>query len=254
MPQGCESWKRSGKPSKHGIHIQSIGMESVVLGFEFPCLVVDPQNSEALRISDFRSVCPDWRTTQEFDEFAVKESIEYVIQYFVELCDRKQLQTTAAAKLFLKLYTKYVLDVFADESLGGNVPQYSWSGQPGDPEDYTHAFAALLPMPEAWFHLNKKILGNEPDSTRVDIAFWTGKRMVVVELQGDSHVGKKEDIARHRLLNSISNVEIVYLHNEEVLAMKPLDMRKVLPEDVWNYWQASPRKHNPLGWCAKKFG
>jgi hypothetical protein len=251
LPQGCEQWMRSGMPSKHGIHVKSIGLESIVLGFEFPCLTINKNHSEALRICHFRSVCPDWDTIPEYNEFAVKDTIEFVIQYFVKLCDRKKLKTTPAAKYFLNLYGKYVLEVFGDDSLKGNVPTYRWSGDPDDAEDYTHAFAALLPMPEAWFHVNKKILGNEPDSIRVDVAFWTGNRMVVVELQGGSHVGTKHDIARHRLLNSMGNVEIVYLHNDEVMSMAPLDMRKVLPEDVWNYWHGSFESRNPMGWLSR---
>ncbi len=106
-------------------------------------------------------------------------------------------------------------------------------------------FSALRPLPQAW--LNTTAGEYDPAAmTGVDFAFWTGDKIVAVEITGTETAGPRVLEQRERLRkNGVTVLEIPQstLVRDEVFA-------ETLPEPFHNFWQGQTLPLGPFGTTA----
>lgn len=244
FPFSCTKWEFNS------IDIISTSVAKSVFCCAFPCLALPSNVQGPLQLSDLSLVCPDYQGLNRFNDLNIDDTLNYIKQYFNERCDEKKLAQTKATKHFIDLYYKFIRAVIDSGELNGDCP---WSDplHLEDEEipifDSRIVFSGLLPMPEIWVHASDTILNMSSNWYRADLGFWTGKELVLIEIQGGSHVGKINDIMRYRAINSHDDIKVIYLHDDEIFKLAPYDMIKILPESVWKYWSYGSAKINPLG-------
>ena len=94
---------------------------------------------------------------------------------------------------------------------------------------------ALAPIPQAHLYLDDPLGPAEsaiPDfMIKADFAFWTGNGLLVVEIDGGSHIGNARHVTKDRALKA-SGVEVVHILNEEVLRWGPHLFPRLLSQIV----------------------
>ena len=82
---------------------------------------------------------------------------------------------------------------------------------------------------------------------KVDFAFWTGKRLVAVEIDGGSHIGSDSHIEKDRLLQR-SGVHVVHILNSEITKYRVKVVKRLLPPEITSFWKGVETKwrSNPL--------
>jgi hypothetical protein len=112
-------------------------------------------------------------------------------------------------------------------------------------------FDAVLPLPQAHLYLHDPLSEKYsfcPDNMfKVDFAFWTGKEIVAVEIDGESHVGNREHVRKDRLMQR-AGVHVVHILNNEIREFAQKTITKLLPKEIVEFWKFSEYKHrsNPL--------
>jgi hypothetical protein len=244
FPFSCNKWEFES------VKLISSTASSAVVSVNFPCLALPSCVLGPLQFSDLHCVCPEYENLNRFGNLDVKKSLGYIKDFFNNLCEKRKLSQTKEAKRFLDIYYQYIQAVVGNAELDGDCP---WSEllHSDNPDelifDSRVVFSSLLPMPEIWIYAKDTILEQQGKWYRSDIGFWTGERLILVEIQGGSHVGKAEDVARFRAINSLDQVDVIYLHNDEIHHLKCSDIMRLLPESVWRYWQYKNLGVNPVG-------
>lgn len=70
---------------------------------------------------------------------------------------------------------------------------------------------------------------------KVDFAFWTGKRIIAIEIDGSSHVGSELHIRKDRMLQK-AGVMVIHILNSELLKYGVKTLEKLLPKEIVQYW------------------
>ncbi len=109
-------------------------------------------------------------------------------------------------------------------------------------DDY--AFSALLPLPRA--HL--PVTGDQ--RLRADFAFWTGERLVAVDIPGDDARGSAWEARRAKLDGA--GIQRIEIPAAEIAKDDPAVVRAALPAEFAGFWRAekmpsSPFKASALG-------
>jgi len=108
-----------------------------------------------------------------------------------------------------------------------------------------------MPLPQAHLYQNDPMEDDfhfAPNKMmKVDFAFWTGKGLVAIEIDGSSHSGSEAHIRKDRLLQR-SGVHVIHILNNEIskYGMKVID--RLLPREMTLFWESSEKKYrsNPL--------
>lgn len=83
-------------------------------------------------------------------------------------------------------------------------------------------------------------LGIQPTNNfRVDFGFWTGTRLVAVEIDGHEPEGYARDIRRDRLLRR-AGVEVVHILNTEIMEHGTRVVSRLLPIAITYDWLKRP--------------
>ncbi len=183
----------------------------------------------------------------QFDELTIvpragtpAERLAFLRDYHVELCDAY----ARSQRRFVELYFQFIGRVIADArpeleqraaTFGG---LFSW-------EDF--AFSALRPLPQA--HLP---LGREP--VRADFAFWTGERLIAVDIEAGTRSAAWAE--RHRALTN-AGVQTIDIPAAALFKTDPATLRDLLTPEFVTFWQtetipASPFKPTSLGEIASE--
>lgn len=82
---------------------------------------------------------------------------------------------------------------------------------------------------------------------KVDFAFWTGKRLIAVEIDGGSHIGSEAHVEKDRLLQR-SDVHVVHILNGEITKHGQKVIRRLLPPELTDFWKFAEEKwrENPF--------
>lgn len=151
--------------------------------------------------------------------------------HLTQFCD----QWAKRARQFMTLYFRFVDEVIARDraAIEAHLGRH---GGLFTADDY--AFSALRPLPRA--HL----AWDESQRVRVDFAFWTGARLVAVDVTGDEARGTAwAERARRLDAAGIQRVDI-----PAVLVAKDdtAELHQALPAEFAGFWRGEPMPSSPF--------
>jgi hypothetical protein len=110
-------------------------------------------------------------------------------------------------------------------------------------------YNALLPIPQMQLYVHDVLdFGRwsfEPNNNfRVDFGFWSGTKLVAVEIDGNEPEGYARDIRRDRLLRR-ADVDVVHILNTEIDKHGMQLMVPLLPDSIRFDWTEAPVPERP---------
>ena len=217
MPFGCEKWNIN--------QIQVIGVSANTTYFESKakCAYIDKSKSKPLRLSMFPEFFP-----KEMTESLVIDDTRESLKFMQTTLKNNCMVGTVHEKKFLGLYFDYINKV-KDEyiTIRNEAFFQTWEFQHSDELQYANLqdisdlmqFLHLMPFPQAHIYVDDPFKTTQHLSPnrmlRVDFAFWTGKKIIVIEIDGSSHIGSRAHVERDRLLLR-AGVHVIHVLNEEI--------------------------------------
>jgi very-short-patch-repair endonuclease len=236
IPFGGPKW------SIERISVVGVSTTGTYLQSDTPLAHVDRSKARALRLRDFKTVMPGaWE-----DEMDSHAALSLIQQHLRDKCEL----ATESEKRFLDLYFDYCRECVA-------VPDYiqrlykKMEERPAPYNDADWVFEAMMPLPQAHLYQNDPLEDDfhfAPNRMmKVDFAFWTGKRLVAVEIDGSSHSGSEAHVQKDRLLQR-SGVHVIHILNNEIAKHGMKVIRRLLPAEITQFWKAPEEKYriNPL--------
>ena len=229
VPFGGPKW------SIERISVVGVSSTGTYIQSDTPLAYIDRSQQIALRLRNFTNVMPgDWPPV-----FDAHEALAIVQKSLRENCE----VSTDSERRFLDLYFDYIRKSMAPPTYltRSQTERKSWRA-PYDNDDWM--FEALLPLPQA--HLYQS---NPLDDTfsfapnrmmKVDFAFWTGKRILAIEIDGGSHIGSEAHIEKDRLLQR-SGIHVVHILNSEIAKHGMKVIERLLPPELTRFW-STPEK------------
>ncbi len=236
IPFGGPKW------SIDRISVVGVSTTGTYLQSDSPLAYIDKSKEQALRLRDFKQIMPGtWPDIE-----VASEALHFIRDHLKEKCEL----ATNHERRFLDLYFE-----FCQKSVA--APEYmarlygdrkNWKA-PYDDDDWV--FEALIPLPQAHLYQTNPL---EDDYSfvpsrmmKVDFAFWTGKRLVAVEVDGGSHIGNESHVEKDRLLLR-SGVHIVHILNSEITKYGIKVIERLLPSEIIEFWRSPESKwrSNPL--------
>ena len=194
-----------------------------------PEIAIETDAHDPLRLndgpSDFAELPPAAGTG------TVAERLAILRDHLTEFCD----QWAKRPRQFVGLYFRFIDGVIAADGAAIDAHVAKFAGL-FTAEDY--AFSALRPLPRA--HL--PVAGDT--RVRVDFAFWTGERLVAVDIAGDEARGSAwEERARQLEAAGIQRIEIP---SAAVAKDDPDVLRAALPPEFAAFWRSEPLPSSPF--------
>jgi hypothetical protein len=194
-----------------------------------PRVAVDPDARDPLRLNDgpyeFAELPPLAGSGTSAERMAILRD------HLTEFCD----QWAKRARQFVTLYFRFVHEAIARDRAEIDAHLGRFGGL-FTADDY--AFSALRPLPRA--HLAVA----DGERVRVDFAFWTGARLVAVDVTGDEARGTAwEERARRLDAAGIQRIDI-----PAVLVAKDdtAELRLALPAEFTGFWRGEPMPSSPF--------
>lgn len=236
IPFGGPKW------SIERISVVGVSTTGTYIQSDTPLAYVDRSNARALRLRDFKSVVPGaWE--DEMDSLAALAVIQ------THLCNKCEVATDSERQ-FLDLYFEYCRECITPPGYMQRVYAKK-EEQPVPYNDVDWVFEAMMPLPQAHLYQSDPLADEfhfAPNRMmKVDFAFWTGKRLVAVEIDGSSHSGSDAHIQKDRLLQR-SGVHVIHILNQEISKHGMKVIRRLLPTEITQFWKAPEEKYrtNPL--------
>jgi hypothetical protein len=234
IPFGGPKW------SIERINVVGVSTTGTYIESDTPLAYIDRSEAKALRLRHFPDVVPgSWPTIE--DRVA---AAHYIRDHLREKCEL----VTEYEKKFVDLYIEYCIDQTSIPSyFSGRDPKQL--GAPYDDENWV--FEALLPLPQAHLYQSNpfedKFSFVPSRMMKVDFVFWTGKRLVAIEIDGGSHVGSEAHIEKDRLLQR-AGVHVIQVLNSEIAKYGKKVIERLLPQELTRFWQAPEEKwrENPF--------
>jgi len=234
IPFGVEKWRIED------VRVSGVSTDATYFESPAPLCHIDMSKADALRVHQIERVFPQpdqyhTSSTVEADLALVQSTIEQACQF-----------DAASEKRFLRLYFEYILDRSAPQ---GDDPlaEYRRTILPGS--DARWAYEALLPLPQAHLYLRDPLAESfsfTPERMfKVDFAFWTGKRLIAIEVDGKSHIGSPHHIVKDRLLQR-ANVHVIHIMNEELVKHGTAVIEKLLPREISKWWHHGDETERPV--------
>lgn len=161
----------------------------------------------------------------------VAERLAILRDHLTEFCD----QWAKRPRQFVSLYFRFIDGVIAADraAIEAHVRRF---GGLFTAEDY--GFSALRPLPRA--HL--AVTGGK--TVRVDFAFWTGVRLVAVDVTGDEARGTAwQERARQLEAAGVQRLEIA---GAAIAKDDPALLRDALPPEFAAFWRGEPLPSSPF--------
>ena len=111
-------------------------------------------------------------------------------------------------------------------------------------------FNALLPIPQMQLYVHDPLKDEwsgaiEPSNNfRVDFGFWTGTRLIAIEIDGNEPSGYARDIRRDRLLRD-AEVDVIHILNTEIEKHAERVIYMLLPDEITYDWRRRPALNEP---------
>lgn len=224
IPFGGPKW------SIERISVVGVSTTGTYLQSDTPLAYIDKSKQRALRLRDFKDVMPGaWPDIYDADE-----ALTFIHQHLREKCE----VGTDSERRFLDLYFDYCRDQVRPPSyLTGQ--RKDWRVPYNRPE---WVFEALLPLPQAHVYQANPLEDGysffPSRMMKVDFAFWTGKRLVAIEIDGGSHIGSEAHVEKDRLLQR-AGVHTVHILNSEVAKYGEKVVSRLLPHEVTEFWHCA---------------
>ena len=237
IPFGGPKW------SIERINVVGVSTTGTYIESDTPLAYINKAESRALRLRHFTSVMPgDWPDIRDRGA-----AIEIIRNHFRDKCELG----TDYEKKFIDLYFEYCADKTT-------VPAYLSGREPKDLgapyDDDAWIFEALLPLPQAHLYQENPLEGHfsfvPSRMMKVDFVFWTGKRLVAVEIDGGSHIGSDAHVEKDRLLQR-AGVHVIHILNSEITKYGKTVIERLLPQEVTDFWKWAEDKDraNPFDLC-----
>lgn len=217
--------------------IRLVGVSTGGTYFKSPIPVahIDLKAQRPLRLSDMNGCFPD-----EFEWLDGGLAVEVAAakRFVMARCDER----SASEKKFIELYFQFVAE--------STEKKYDFQKEPPR-NDPTWFWAALLPLPQAHLYVqdpfSDSFVFKLERMFKVDFAFWTGKQIVAVEIDGGSHYvegrpggeAREDHIIRDRMLQR-ANVRTIHVLNEELLTHGTKVISRLLPPTITQFWKGAP--------------
>jgi hypothetical protein len=193
-----------------------------------PQVIVDTDAHDPLRLNDgpyeFAELPPQAGTG------TVAERLAILRDHLAGFCD----QWAKRPRQFMALYFRFIDSVIAADrtAIEAHVQRF---GRLFTPDDY--GFSALRPLPRAHLPAGAERL-------RVDFAFWTGTRLVAVDITGDEARGAAW-AERTRKLDA-AGVQRIEIAGAAIAKEDPAALRDTLPPEFAAFWRAEPLPSSPF--------
>jgi hypothetical protein len=231
IPFGRPKWDISK------ITIASVSTDATYFSSSTPCAYIDMQNSRPPRLGAIEDCIPNFPNDRvpfdEDDEAAAAATIFFVHQLLAETCEFD----SDFERRFLELYFRWIVETCQPRDYERKKDRPDLSKPRNDPWWVTEA---LLPLPQAHLYvhdpLRPRAFGSPSNMFKVDFTFWTGTKIVAVEVDGKSHVGDEKHITKDRMLQR-AGVHVIHILNKELLEHDTKVMRALLPASISRYWE-----------------
>ena len=235
IPFACPKW------GIEKISIVGVSTQKTYVQSEVPCVHIDKKSSEAIRLRSINELFP-----QDFPEgFEIWEAFDFIRTYLQKEC---HLQTDYERR-FLDLYFEYCKEVVTPRPWETDEKAAELPPPRNNP---CWVFDALFPLPQAHLYLHDPLQGGYtfvPENMfKVDFAFWTGKQIVAVEIDGESHVGSRSHVRKDRLMQR-ADVAVIHILNNELHEFGTNVISKLLPHSLTHFWETS----NKFSWRTNPF-
>lgn len=189
------------------INVVGVDNNTTYFESEIPCCYLDINKECPLKVKDINSisvneVVDDWELN-----YSTAEALENIKTYIIDKCE------TDREKKFIKYYFDYIGDEFIPPS------------------------EALLPVPQAHLYLKDPLTEDKDTfvsdtSNRVDFLFWTGCKMIVVEIDGlgPSHISQKHIEKDRKFVHA--DIQVIHITNDEIDTLKQKVIYRLLTEDI----------------------
>ena len=237
IPFGGPKW------SIERINVVGVSTTGTYIQSDTPLAHIDRSQHLGLRLRHFTDVLPgDWPEILDASEAAT-----FIQTHLREKCE---LGTDYERK-FIELYFEYLGEQVEPPNYlrRSGKDRKEW-GAPYDNEDWI--FDALLPLPQAHLYQTNPLDDHysfAPNRMmKVDFVFWTGKRLVAVEIDGGSHVGSESHVEKDRLLQR-SGIQVIHILNNEIGKHGKKVIERLLPPEITHFWKTAEAewRSNPLG-------
>ena len=218
IPFGGPKWNIAN------IRVTGVSTGATYLQSDTPCAYIDKARSEPLRIHSLSRYVPE-----SIDDVGAHDRIyEDYRRCLRKYCDER----SEYERRFLDNYLDYCIDI--------TTPPAHWdkSKPPYDHPAWRHL--CLLPLPQAHLYcidpLSRHFSYTPDNMFKVDFAFWTGSKLVAVEIDGRSHIGDETHIRKDRMLRG-AGVDIYHVTNSEVIKHGTSLIQRILPKEIVEYWK-----------------
>jgi len=213
------------------IKLSSVGGNGIYFTSDIPCVYIDKSKKEPLTLLDYRQVFGN-----EFPPRESKGNVEKGLEYLQRMVRRFMPNPTKFEIRYLELYFDHLKEQVKSDFSFLDSPEVVYN--------------ALLPIPEVQIYVHDPLEDNwmvfEPTNNfRVDFGFWTGTRLVGVEIDGYEPEGYSRDVRRDRLLRR-ADVDVIHILNTEIVKYTSKVVWSLLPSEVVHDWE---KKQAPKwGW------
>ena len=202
------------------IKLSSVAANGIYFTSDIPCVYIDRSKNEPLTFCDFRQLFG-----YETEPDGTADDVPKGLNFIHGLIRKHMPNPTQFEVRYLELYFQWLHDLLSD-------PHSTL--QPGC------IYNALIPIPEMQLYVHDPLEPGwqyEPTNNfRVDFGFWTGTRIVAVEIDGHEPEGYASDVRRDRLLRR-AGIDLIHVLNREILQHGKRVISHLLPEDVSYAWR-----------------
>jgi len=209
------------------ITLAAVAANGIYLRADIPCVYINVAERKPLRLLDFFSVFDRGRgSSPKGDD--VMAMLDFIHQIIAQHMPTET--TTRHEATFLKDYFEFVKD-------------YALITEPFG------RYNALLPIPQMQLYVHDVLdfdrWSFEPNNNfRVDFGFWTGTKLIAVEIDGNEPEGYARDIRRDRLLRR-AEVDVVHILNTEIDKHGVRLMMRLLPQSIAFDWTEAAVPERP---------
>jgi hypothetical protein len=221
---------KARKSDLQKIRLSSVAANGIYLSSDIPCLYINVAAKKPLTMQDYDIFIMGEHGPEPYEEDVITglDFIHTLIQQSMPA------ETTTKYEVkFLALYFDYLKGFVSEEHHPlSNTPPMS-------------LFNALLPIPQMQLYVHDPLEDDwsgtyEPSNNfRVDFGFWTGTKLIAVEIDGNEPEGYARDIRRDRLLRR-AKVDVVHILNSEIDRHGENVIHHVLPESIRYEWRRTP--------------
>ncbi len=239
VPFACPKWEIDS------IRITGVSTDATFFESETPCVYIARKSKEPLRLQSFPDVWPfSFTAAQTSDWRAALDVMENHIHEFGSIGTREEHQFLTAYFHYLRDVTNGVVDRLQYAVVRDRFPR----------QDPDWVFDALLPLPQAHLYVvdpleeveYERYAASPKNMFKVDFVFWTGEKLVAIEIDGGSHIGSEKHIRKDRMLQR-AGVQVIHILNSEIQENPRTVMERLMPKSIVEFWKSlSDLPYNPL--------